>query len=87
MMTRKTTYCFSQFLEISKKSSNSNNISMQKSKVLYDGSIKHPAASNQSLAPALNCSNTKQPVKFDGSCLKQEKVTFSHKKSEHLNRL
>ena len=47
---------------------------------MYDGSIKRPAASNQSLAPALSCSNTKEPVKFDGSCLKHEKVTFTHKK-------
>ena len=58
-MTRKTTQCFSQFIDISNKSANSNYISGWKAKGFYDGSIKSPAASNNILAPALNCITTK----------------------------
>ena len=43
-------------------------------------SIKIHVSSNNSLAPALNHISTKLRIKFDGSCLKQEKVTFTHKK-------
>ena len=46
---------------------------------LSDESIKSSAASNISLAPALNYINTKIKVKFNGNCLKQENVTFTHK--------
>ena len=38
---------------------------------MFDKSIKPPAASNNSLALALNYINTK--LQFDGSCLKQQK--------------
>ena len=76
-MAHKIIYCFSQ----------SNNISKRlriaiifKSKLLSDESINPPAARNNSLAPALNYINTKSWVKFNGSCLKQEKVTFTYKK-------
>ena len=42
-------------------------------------SSKPPAASNSS-ALALNYIYTKMRLKYDGSCLKQDKVTFTHKK-------
>ena len=54
---------------------------MWKSKGLSDESIKFLAAS---LAPALNCINTKTWIKFDGSCLKQEKVTFTQKQGVNI---
>ena len=50
------------------------------SKGLSNKSIKAPPASNNSLAPVLNYISTKLQVKFNGSCLKQDKVTFAHKK-------
>ena len=69
-----------QSVYISKKIANSRHISAWKSKVLSDESIKPPAASNNSLAPALNYISTKSRLKFDGSYLKQDKVAFFHKK-------
>ena len=38
-----------------------------------------PTTSNKSFAPALNYVCNKARVKFDGSCLKQDKTTFTHK--------
>ena len=43
---------------------------------MYGESIKAPTASNNKLTPSLNYFNIKIQIKFDGSCLKQEKVTF-----------
>ena len=43
-------------------------------------SIKSPAASNDSVYPALNHINTITRLKFDGNFLKQTKVTCTHKK-------
>ena len=63
-----------------KKIASSNHILAWKSKGLTVESIKPPAASNNNLAPVLNYINTKSRVKFDGSCLKQDKVRFTHKK-------
>ena len=63
-----------------KKSFNHDYISVWKSRALSDKIIKYPAASNNSLVLALNHINIKFQVKFDRSCLKQEKVTFTHKK-------
>ena len=53
---------------------------MLKSKGLNDESIKSSVSSNKSLGPTLNSINTKLQAKFDSSCLKQDKVTFTHKK-------
>ena len=41
---------------------------------------KPPATSNNSLKPRLSYSDTKIKVQFIGSCLKQPKFTFTHKK-------
>ena len=43
-------------------------------------SIKQPSASNNFLTPSLNYVGTKIRVKFSGSCLKQDKVTYTHGK-------
>ena len=48
-------------------------------RAIADESIKPLVGYNKTLAPALNHINTKLRVNFDGSCLKQEKVTFTHK--------
>ena len=47
---------------------------------LSNESIKPPSASNNFLTPSLNYSGTKLRVKFNGSCLKQDKVTYTHGK-------
>ena len=62
----------------------SNHISEWKSKRLSDDNIKPPASSNNRIAPSLNCINSKSQVKFIGSCLKQEKVTFTYKKAVNI---
>ena len=36
--------------------------------------------SDNSLAPALSDIDNKAKIKFDGSCLKQDKITFTHEK-------
>ena len=59
---------------------NTNYISSWKSKGLSDESIKPPTTSDNSLNPALNYYGTKTRVKFTGSCLKQSKITYTHKK-------
>ena len=46
---------------------------------MSDESIKTPATFHNSLAPALHLINTKLRVKFNSHCLKQDKVTFTHK--------
>ena len=51
-----------------------------KSKGLSTESIKSPTISDNSLAPALSYHGTKTRAKRTGSCLKQDKVTFNHKK-------
>ena len=42
-------------------------------------SIKPPSTSDNSLAPSLNCIITKSRVKFQYQCLKQNKITFTHR--------
>ena len=43
-------------------------------------SIKTSSAPNNFLTPSLNYSGTRIRVKFSGSCLKQDKVTYTHGK-------
>ena len=60
---------------------NTNYISSWKSKGLSDESIKTFATSDNSLAPLIEYYNGYYiRVKFNGSILKQPKVTFNHKK-------
>ena len=44
------------------------------------GCVKPPTTSNNSLNPRLSYNDTKIKVQFTGSCLKQPKFTFTHKK-------
>ena len=62
-------------------SNTKNHISSWKSKRLSDGSIKPPSTSNNILNPVLNYVGTKIRVKFEGSCLKQDKISFDHGKN------
>ena len=50
------------------------------SKGISNESIKPPTTSHNSLNPRLNYYGTKIRVQFTGSCLKQPKFTFTHKK-------
>ena len=55
------------------------NISLWKTKGLSDEIIKLLISFDKSLAPGLSYIGNKTRVKFDRSCLKQDKITFTHK--------
>ena len=57
---------------------NSDYISSWKSKGLSAESIKPPTTSDNSLTPKLDYYGTKTRVKFNGSCLQQPKVSYTH---------
>ena len=59
---------------------NTDYISSWKSKGLSAESIKPPITSDNSLTPALNYYGTKSRVKFTGSCVKQSKISYNHRK-------
>ena len=63
-----------------KKISNSDYMYSWKSKGLSDETIGSITTSNNKITPELNYYGTKIRVKFSGSCLKQDKVTYSHGK-------
>ena len=63
---------------------NTDHISSWKSKGLIDESIKLLAASNNSLALSLSYVGTKIRERFDGSCLKEDKITFTHGKTVNI---
>ena len=44
---------------------------------MFDEVIKPPTTSDNSLAPALSYVGNKIRVKFVGSCLEQEKITYT----------
>ena len=54
---------------------NTERISSWKSKGLSDENTKPPTTSDNTLAPALSYTGNKTRVKFDGGCLKQDKIT------------
>ena len=64
---------------------NTDYISSWKSKGLSAESIKWPTTSDNSLNPALNSYGTKTRVKFNGSCLKQDKNTYTHRKIVNIS--
>ena len=64
---------------IKKKKANSGVTSAWKSKEWPDECFKVSAA-YISIVLSLDCIDTKMQVKFDGSCFKQKKFTFTHKK-------
>ena len=57
-----------------------NHISASKFKGFSDESINPPATSDDNLVHLLNYIGTKTRVKFDRSCLKQDKITYTHDK-------
>ena len=61
-------------------SNNNDHILSWKSKGLSDESIKRLSTSNNILNLLLNYVGTKARVEFKGSCLKQDKISFNHRK-------
>ena len=59
---------------------NTDYISSWKSEKLSAESIKAPTTSDNSLTPALSYHGTKTRVEFTGSCLKQSKISYTHRK-------
>ena len=59
-------------------------ISSQKSKGLSDENITAPPAPNNFLNPSLEYLGTKLRVRFSGSCLKQNSITYNHGKSVNI---
>ena len=57
---------------------NTKYISSWKSKGLSNKSIKPPATSDNSLAPLVDYLGSKIRLKFNGSCLKQHNLTYTH---------
>ena len=60
-------------------SSKSDNILSWKFKGLSDRSIKAPTKSNKLLNPSLDYVGSRIKVNFNGDCLKQERLDFSHR--------
>ena len=63
---------------------NKKYISSWKSKGLSDESIKPPATSDNSLSPLIDYFGNKIRLKFKGDCLKQDKVTYTHRKTVNI---
>ena len=59
---------------------NTKYISSWQSKGLSDESIKPPATSDYKLNTKENYYGTKTRLEFRGSCLKQDKIVFDHRK-------
>ena len=52
---------------------------------MSDEIIKPPTTSDSSFVAALSYNGNKTRVKFDGSCLKQDKITFIHGKTVNVD--
>ena len=63
-----------------KNVANANYISLWKSRGLSAVSIKPPTLSDNSLTPKSSYYDYNIRVKSTGSCLKQSKITYTHKK-------
>ena len=59
---------------------NGKYIYFSKSKGLSDERIKSITASDYSITPEFGYYGSKIRVKFNGSCLKQDKITYTHGK-------
>ena len=59
---------------------NTDYVSSWKSKVLSAETIKPPTTSDNSLTSAVSYYGTKTRVKFTGSCLKQQRISYTHRK-------
>ena len=60
--------------------SNTDYVSLWKSKWLSAETIKQPTTSDNSLTPIVSYYGTKMRVKFTGSCFKQPKISYAHGK-------
>ena len=58
---------------------NKKYISELKPKGLSHESIKPPTTSDNSLSPLIDCLGNKTRLKFNGSCLRQNKLTYTHR--------
>ena len=67
-----------------KKIGNTDHILGWKSKGLSDEIINPIDTFDNNLAPTLSYTGNKVKVKFDGSCLKQDKITFTHRKAVNV---
>ena len=63
------------------KVGNSDYVLSRTSKGLFNESITPPSAPYNFHSPSLNYLGTKIRVKFCGSCLKQDKITYTHRKN------
>ena len=63
---------------------NTNYILSWKSRGLSAESIKPPTTSDNILTPELSYYDYNIRVKFTGSCLKQSKITYTHKKMVNI---
>ena len=63
---------------------NDNWIYYWQSKGLPDETINSVKTSNHNITPNLDCYGTKTRVEYNGSCLKQDSVTFNHKKVANI---
>ena len=61
-----------------------NYIYFWKSKGLFHERLNCNTASNYSITPELSFYRTKTRVEFNGSCLKQDKVTYNHGATVHI---
>ena len=66
------------------KIDNTEHNSSWKSKGSSDEVIKPPKTSDSSLAPALSYIGNKTRRRFDGGCLKQDKITFTNEKTVNI---
>ena len=65
---------FKRFVSVS----SSNCFFFWKSKGFYDGNITPPVTPDYSLTLKLSYIVTKRRVEFSGSCLKQDKIMYTH---------
>ena len=70
---------FQPLIKYLKLIANIDYISSWKSKGLYAETIKPPSTSDNSLTPGVSYCDTKTRVKFTGSCLKQPKISYTHR--------
>ena len=65
-------------------SKTNNHILSWKSKELSDESIKPPSTTNNILNTLLDYVGTKTIVEFNGNCLKQDRISFNHRKVANI---
>ena len=66
------------------KTDNSDYVLSWTSKGLSNGNITLPSTHNNFFSPSLNYLGTKIRIKLSGSCLKQDKITYTHGKTVNI---